>query len=495
VRSVHDVATVRAAEQAVMARLPDGALMQRAATGLARTCADVLGQVYGASVVLLVGKGNNGGDALYAGARLARRGARVLALLVADAQPPAALEALLRAGGRARAMTADEVPALRGADLVIDGVLGIGGTGGLREPVATVAQQVAESDAVVVAVDVPSGVDADTGHADGTAIRAHVTVTFGTLKPGLLVAPGASYAGIVECVDIGLEPQLPPATTEVLDADDVAALLPDPEPETDKYRRGVVGVVAGSESYTGAAVLATGGAVVSGAGMVRYIGVAHSADLVRARWPEAVVTVVPPGDGEAVLNAGRVQAWVIGPGLGTDDDAAAVIEAVLATDLPVIIDADGITVLSKRRELLVQRAAPTLITPHAGEFARLMNLDRDDVEADRLTLVRSAAAELGVTVLLKGSTTLVASADGRTRINTTGTRWLGTAGTGDVLSGACGTLLATGCSPLDAGSGAAFVHGLAARLAAEGATPISASDLLTNWHRALHAIRSGRAAS
>jgi hydroxyethylthiazole kinase-like uncharacterized protein yjeF len=490
VRPVHDVDTVRAAERAVMEQLPDGALMQRAATGLARRCADVLEQVYGSHVLLLVGKGNNGGDALYAGARLCQRGAQVTALLIADAEPPAALDALLRAGGRAQQVSADDRNAFEHADLVVDGLLGIGGKGALRAQAAQLAEYANDSGATVVAVDVPSGVDADSGRVEGSAVRADITVTFGTLKPGLLVAPGAHYAGIVECVDIGLTPHLPPPTIEVLDADDVAALLPDPEPETDKYHRGVVGVAAGSDTYTGAAVLTTGGAIVNGAGMVRFVSVAHPAELVRARWPEAVVTVVPPGDGTAVIDAGQVQAWVVGPGLGTDDAAAAVVEAILGTDLPVLVDADAISILASHREWLTQRRAPTLLTPHAGEFARLVGADRGDVEADRLTHVRKAAADLGVTVLLKGSTTVVADPDGHTRINPTGTRWLGTAGTGDVLSGVCGALLATGCSALDAGSAGAFLHGLAARLVSAEVVPIAATDLLDAWPGVLRVVRA-----
>jgi hydroxyethylthiazole kinase-like uncharacterized protein yjeF len=488
VRPVHDVETVRAAEHAVMAQLPAGALMQRAAAGLARRCADVLGRVYGSHVVLLVGKGNNGGDALYAGARLAQRGARVVALLTGDAEPPEALDALLRSGGRAHAAGDDQRSTFDDADLVVDGLIGIGGKGALREPAAQLAAHAQNSSATVIAVDVPSGVDADTGRVAGAAVRADVTVTFGTLKPGLLVAPGAEYAGIVECVDIGLGPHLPTATMEVLDADDVAAMLPDPQSETDKYRRGVVGVAAGSDTYTGAAVLSTGGAIVNGAGMVRFVSVAHPAELVRARWPEAVVTVVAPGDAQGVLEAGRVQAWVVGPGLGTGDEAATVAEAILGTDVPVLVDADGITLLAKHREWLTRRRAPTLLTPHAGEFARLVGADRSDVEADRLTHVRAGAADLGVTVLLKGSTTLVADPDGRTRINPTGTPWLATAGTGDVLSGACGALLATGCSALDAGSAGAFLHGIAGLLASAGTVPIAASDLLDVWPAVLRVV-------
>ncbi|MFL6239917.1 MAG: NAD(P)H-hydrate dehydratase [Actinomycetes bacterium] len=488
-RPVHDVDAIRKAEAALMAQLPDGALMQRAATALARRAADILERTYGARVVLLVGKGNNGGDAMYAGARLAARGARVDAMLLGAAEPPAALTSLLRAGGHVRdAGTDDDRALVDAADLVVDGMLGIGGTGALRPPAARLAQLAADSAAVVLAVDVPSGVDAGSGQVDGAVVRADVTVTFGALKPGLVVSPGAEQAGAVDCVDIGLDPHLPRSQLTMADADDVADLLPRLAADTDKYRRGVVGVAAGSDTYTGAAVLATGGAIVAGAGMVRFVSVTHPAELVRQRWPEAVVTVVPSGDGDAVVRAGRVQAWVVGPGLGTGAESAAVVRAVLGTDVPVIVDADGLTVVAEHRDWLSSRTAPTVLTPHAGEFARLVDAERSDVEAHRLTWVRRAAADLGVTVLLKGSTSLVADPDGATRVNPTGTPLLGTAGSGDVLSGAIGALLAAGLGSLDAATVGAYLHGMSARLAGASGATISAADVLAHWHEAVATV-------
>lgn len=499
-RAAHPVADVRSAEAALMAQLPAGALMQRAAAGLARRLAAVLSSVYGARVVLLVGAGNNGADAMWAGVRLAGRGAAVTALMVGTPEDTAR-QALHRAGGRS--LPADDPvagPLLDTADVVVDGLVGIGGRGPLRVGAAAVVELLATITAPVVAVDVPSGVDADSGRVEGSAVRADVTVTFGALKPGLVVSPGAEYAGLVELVDIGLGPYLKPADLELLDSSDVAARLPLPTGEATKYTRGVVGVMAGSDAYTGAAVLATGGAIRAGAGMVRYAGPPNAATQVRARWPEAVVTVVPAGaagsaaDPAAVLAVGRVQAWVVGPGLGTDDDAAAVVQAILGTDVPVLVDADGLTVLAVHPEWLRRRTVPTLLTPHAGEFARLVGVEREAVEADRLASVRRVAAELGVTVLLKGSTTVVADPDGRARVNSTGSAWLATAGSGDVLSGAAGALLAGGLSTLDAGSCGAFLHGLAGLLAPTGAggaqAPIAAADLLASWGEAERAVRA-----
>ncbi|MFI0270386.1 NAD(P)H-hydrate dehydratase [Streptomyces luteogriseus] len=462
-RTAYSVETVRNAERELMARLPEGALMQRAAAGLAAACADLLGRVYGSRVVLLVGSGDNGGDALYAGARLARRGAGVTAVLLAPERAHAAgLAALRRAGGRV-AGAGDGETLVEGADLVVDGIVGIGGKGGLRPEAVPLAAAAGSSRGAVVAVDLPSGVDADTGEVHGHAVRADLTVTFGTHKPGLLIDPAREYAGSVRLVDIGLELPAEPEL-EALQHDDVARLLPVPGAESDKYRRGVVGIAAGSARYPGAAVLAVSGALRGGAGAVRYVGPAG--DAVIARFPETLVSDQGP------KHAGRVQAWVVGPGAG--DDAATVAE-VLAADVPVLIDADGLRLADA--EVVRGRRAPTLMTPHAGEAAALLGVERAEVEGGRLAAVRELARRYGATVLLKGSTTLVAdSGGGAVRVNPTGTGWLATAGSGDVLSGLGGSLLAAGLSAVDAASAGAYLHGLAGRLAAEGA-PVGAHDV------------------
>ncbi|MFG2285757.1 NAD(P)H-hydrate dehydratase [Streptomyces sp. NPDC048595] len=460
-RTAYSVVTVRAAEQELMARLPEGALMQRAAAGLAVACGDLLGRVYGSRVVLLVGSGDNGGDALYAGARLARRGAGVVAvLLTPERAHRGGLAALRRAGGR---VSDDALRDIAWADLVVDGIVGIGGRGGLRPEAAQLARAARES-ALVLAVDLPSGVDADSGEVGGEAVRADATVTFGAYKPGLLIDPARERAGALRLVDIGLT--LPEdAEAEALQHADVAELLPRPVAESDKYRRGVVGVVAGSARYPGAAVLAVAGALRGGAGAVRYVGPAR--DAVLARFPETLVHAGPPD------KAGRVQSWVIGPGIGDESEA---LEDVLASDVPVLVDADGLRLLTPQR--IRRRTAETLLTPHAGEAAALLGRGREDVEAARLASVRELAERYAATVLLKGSTTLVAAAGGPVRVNPTGTSWLATAGSGDVLSGLTGSLLAAGLTAYDAGSVGAYLHGLAARRAAgpDGA-PITSMEV------------------
>jgi len=490
-RDAYQVAAVRAAEHALMEIVPDGTLMGRAAAGLASICAALLrrepGFVYGARVVLLAGSGDNGGDALYAGARLARRGAAVTAIAAGSRVHPGGTAALREAGGRVTGDTEAAARLIDAADLIVDGLLGIGGRGGLREPFAGLAaraEQARQAGATVVAVDLPSGIDADTGTVDGPAVRADVTVTFGTLKAGLLIDPGAGHAGTVELVDIGLRPYLKdePAV-RAPQRDDLRELLPRPGAESDKYRRGVLGLLAGSDRFTGAVLLSAGGAVHGGSGMVRVVTADVAAVLVRQAWPETVVTVHPDdADWDLPGSVGRVQAWVAGPGMGTGPDAAARLTAVLRTDLPALVDADGLTILSQHPDLL-PRPAPTLITPHAGELARLLGTDPASVEARRLEHARLAASQLGVTVLLKGSTTVIASPDnGPVLVNPTGTPWLATAGSGDVLSGLSGALLAQGLTPAQAGLAGAYLHGLAGRLAASpdgtGEAPIGASDLV-----------------
>lgn len=266
-------------------------------------------------------------------------------------------------------------------------------------------------------------------------------------------------------VDIGLSAVLPgEAELEALQHADVRRLLPVPSGESDKYRRGVVGIAAGSARYPGAAVLAVSGALRGGAGAVRYVGPAG--DAVLARFPETLVSDRGP------KQAGRVQAWVVGPGAG--DDASAVGE-VLASDVPVLVDADGLRLAD--RDAVRARTAPTLMTPHAGEAAALLGVPREEVEAARLASARELAARYEATVLLKGSTTLVADAAawGRTR-QSDRDALAGHRRSGDVLSGLAGSLLASGLTALDAGSTAAYLHGLAGRFAAHGA-PVGAHDV------------------
>ncbi|WP_370249330.1 NAD(P)H-hydrate dehydratase [Nocardioides sp.] len=460
----HTVEQVRAAEAAVFATLPSGAedaLMLRAARGLAHAVIDLLGGAVGRRVLLLVGSGDNGGDALHAGAVLARRGAAVEAWLLGSAVHEGGLAALRAAGGRARPAGEDvptlpELPATwraAGADVVLDAVVGIGGRPGLRPAAERALAAVEAYGTPIVAVDIPSGVDVDTGATPERHVRAALTVTFGTLKPCHLLDPAASACGAVHLVDLDLD--LPPAAVEALQPHDVAALVPRPAPDAHKYTRGVVGVRAGSATYPGAGLLSVAGAACGLAGMVRHVGDDTVRALVRAAHPEVV------GDG-------RVQAWVVGS--GSDTDAAEALRACLEDDVPLVVDADAIA----HADLV--RGRPAVLTPHAGELARLTGVEREQVEAEPLRHARAAAADLGVVVLLKGRRTLAAHPDGRVRVTTTGTPWLATAGAGDVLGGLIGALLAGGLDPFDAASVGSWLHGAAATAASSGG-PIVAGDV------------------
>lgn len=442
----HTVEQVRTAEAALLARLPEGALMQRAAAGLAYAVLDLLGSAYGRRVLLLVGSGDNGGDALHAGALLARRGVQVEAWLLGSSAHAGGVAALRGAGGRLG------TPGDAGRfDVVVDGIVGIGGRPGLRPEAVAALAHVAGTP--VVAVDTPSGVDVDTGEITGPHVTADLTVTFGTHKTCHLVDPAARACGALQLVDIGLD--LPAAPVEALQAADVAALLPRPAADAHKYTRGVVGVRSGSAAYPGAALLSVAGAACGLAGMVRYDGDPAALDLVRAAHPE-------------VVGPGRVQAWVVGS--GSDDGAEDALRAAVADGVPIVVDADALAFAR------LTRGRPAVLTPHAGELARMLGVERADVEARWLEHARRAAREHDAVVLLKGRHTVVARPDGQVRVTTTGTPWLATAGAGDVLGGLVGALLAAGRDPFDAASAGSWLHGAAATLAAQDG-PIVASDV------------------
>ncbi|KUH95593.1 bifunctional ADP-dependent NAD(P)H-hydrate dehydratase/NAD(P)H-hydrate epimerase [Mycobacterium sp. IS-3022] len=464
---------VREAEAPLLASLPDGALMRRAAYGLAVAIARELtlrtGGISGRRVCAVVGSGDNGGDALWAATFLRRRGAAADAILLnPDRTHGTALAAFTGARGR----IVEKVPAE--TDLVIDGVVGISGTGPLRPNAAQVFTAVEEAAIPVVAVDIPSGVDVQTGFADGPHVRAALTVTFGGLKP----VHALGDCGRVELVDIGLD--LPLSDMMSFDAADVAARWPVPGPKDDKYTQGVTGVLAGSATYPGAAVLCTGAAVAATSGMVRYAG--SAGQQVLSQWPEVIAA---PSAGAS----GRVQAWAVGPGLGTDDTGAAALWFALDSGLPVVVDADGLTILAAHPDLVDGRAAPTVLTPHAGEFARLAGSAPGD---DRVGATRKLADRLGVTVLLKGNVTVIAEPGGPVYLNPAGQSWAATAGSGDVLTGVIGALLAAGLPAGEAAAAAAFVHARAANLAASDPgphpAPTSASRILAHVRSALASL-------
>jgi NAD(P)H-hydrate epimerase len=405
---------------------PVEVLIGRAGRAVARAAIELMGGAYGRSVVVVAGKGNNGNDGRDAARRLRARGARVRVLDAATVAP----------GERV-----DECA------LVIDAAYGTGFRGEYVAP--------DPGDAPVLAVDIPSGVNGLTGAACDGAVRAAATVTFAALKPGVLFEPGRALAGPVTVADIGLD--CSPATAHVVEAADVRAWLPQRAPDAHKWRS-AVWIVAGSEGMHGAAALAAGGAQRAGAGYVRLSS--PGADLVGAASVEVVRTELPrAGWDRSVLDGlDRFKALVVGPGLGTDAATAPSVQRVVhESPVPTVIDGDGLTALGKD---IARHTHPlTVLTPHDGEYERLTGHPPD---VDRVAATRSLAKATNATVLLKGPTTVVADAQGSVFLTTTGDARLATAGTGDVLSGIIGALLAQGVPPLRAAAAGAWLHGRAA---------------------------------
>ncbi|WP_299167144.1 NAD(P)H-hydrate epimerase [uncultured Arthrobacter sp.] len=492
--SAYTGSEVRAAEFPLLEAGLGNELMQRAAHGLAQAAAAELqatGGTYGRSVVVLVGSGNNGGDALFAGARLQQRGTGTTAVLTSERVHTDALAAFRAAGGRVEQLTEGTLDRLAErvaiADLVIDGILGTGGVGGLRGVAVNLIERVNARGITgrVVACDVPSGVNADTGETAGEVLRADLTVTFGGLKAGLLMGAGACAAGRVATINIGLADTLPKPSAYALEPGDFRSLYSQPQPADHKYSRGVLGIAAGSAMYPGAAVLATGAALATGVGMIRFLGPAPVAALINTVHPEVVCSQGSVADS-------HVQAWLVGPGATEDPGQRQRARDAIASGLPTVVDAGALPLLSERV------GSHVILTPHAGELAALFErrgdgVERGVIEAAPAKFARRAAHATGATVLLKGSTTVVAAPGGEVFSQANATPWLATAGSGDTLAGILGALVATNARENDAGAGsllgpppssrwaalaaaAAMLHGLAGRRAAKRG-PIVVSDL------------------
>jgi NAD(P)H-hydrate epimerase len=409
---------------------PVEVLVRRAGAAVARAALEMLQGGYGRRIVVVAGKGNNGADGRAAAARLVRRGGRVEVIGAADAPPR-----------------------LPPADLVVDAAYGTGFRGRYEAP--------EPNRAPVLAVDIPSGVDGLTGEADEGAVRADRTVTFAALKPGLLLEPGAGRAGKVTVADIGLDTAS--ATAGLVEESDLEAWLPPLQRESHKWKS-ATWIVAGSAGMTGAANLSARAALRAGAGTVRLGIPGVPPDPV---FLEVVGRTIPATgwDADVLSDLERMKALVIGPGLSrTDSTRDAVRRLAAESTVPTVIDADGLFALgtaADAAEVLGGRRAGTVLTPHEGEFARLTGAKPG---SDRLKAARDLARQTGATVLLKGSTTIVADPDGQALMSTAGDARLATAGTGDVLTGVIAAFLAQGLPPLRAAGLGAFVHGAAGRL-------------------------------
>jgi NAD(P)H-hydrate epimerase len=449
-------------------------------------------------VRVVVGKGNNGGDGLVL-ARLLREEGRWVDVLAAAPldELRGDAEANLRAlpGEAPKPLGAG---AMEGSGVVVDALLGTGFTGEPREPVASAIAAINACGATVLACDVPSGVDASTGEVAGGAVRADLTCTFHGSKVGLHVAPGVTRAGAVEQVDIGVPRGAPAPASAGLISDRVLALYPRRGREGSKFSSGVVVVAGGARGLTGAPTMAALAAQRAGAGYVQ-VAVPESAEpALSLRLLEAMTRALPEQDGahvpggvEALLElAQRAGSVVLGPGLGRGDGAAAFArESARRLGVPLLIDADGLNAHAGRLESLQQRTAPTVLTPHAGELGRLLGRDPEAIGGRRLACAREAAQRSGAVVLLKGADTIVASPQGQVAISAGGTPALATAGTGDVLSGLIGTLLARGVDAFGAAALGCLAHVRAGSAAAalRTADGVIAGDVIDALPRALYA--------
>jgi hydroxyethylthiazole kinase-like uncharacterized protein yjeF len=443
------VAEMNAVDAAAQASIPLEVLVGRAGHAVARVALDMLGGAYGRRVTVIAGRGNNGADGRVAARYLAQRGVRVTVV---------------------EAATGSDITAAIGpVDLVIDAAYGTGFHGGYRSPVI-------DPGTPVLAVDIPSGVEGDTGTAAGTPMAARRTVTFVALKPGLVQGDGVGLAGQVTVVDIGLPPG--EAAISVMDDGDVAALFAPRRHDGNKWSAAVL-VVAGSPGMTGAAALCARSAYRSGAGMVR-LGV-PGGDLSEAQASEAVSVALPAtGWATPALEAARrCGAVVVGPGLGRHPSAAAEVRRLTEeSPVPVVVDADGLFALGRfEGDRPLKPRSAVVLTPHDGEYDRLTGRPPGP---DRIAAARRLAAAAGAVSLLKGPTTSVAGVDGRVLLGMTGTTKLATAGSGDVLSGVIGAMLSRGVAPLEAAALAAHVHGRAgARGRGEGLVAGDLPDLVS----------------
>lgn len=477
--------------------IPSLELMERAGAGLA----DVVRQwAPDGRIAVVAGKGNNGGDGLVV-ARLLREAGRhvdVLLLAPGDELSGDARANLDRLPGPAALHPQPfDAAVLDGAVAIVDAVLGTGFSGEPRDPAraAIAAINARASDAMVFACDVPSGVDASTGEIAGDAVRARATVTFHAAKPGLWISPGKTHAGEVTVIDIGIPDGAPFAPSMGLIAPGVLEAVPHRAHDSTKFAAGSVLVCGGSTGLTGAPCMAAEAAMRAGAGYVTALVPASLNIVFEQRLLEVMSVPLPDKDGtltqpalEAVLErVDRADAFVLGPGLGRKPGTFKLARKLAAAiPVPLLLDADGLNAHEGRLEALAEREAATVLTPHAGELARLLETESGEIGAHRLRCVRDAAARANAVVLLKGDDTIVAAPDGRAAISRGGAPALATAGTGDVLSGVIGAFLSKGVDPFTAASAGAFLHARAGRLAERdiGAEGVIASDVIALLPRA-----------
>lgn len=486
--------------------IPTLVLMENAGRAIAEAALRHLGEMGGSKVLIMAGKGNNGGDGLVAARHLFNRGVAVRVWLWADPDKISGdaatnLQAALRIGVPVT-VASREGGLLEWADLVIDALLGTGIRGPASGPAAEAIETINQSGRPVLAVDLPSGVDSDLGVIPGPAVRARWTVTLGLPKIGLYLYPAAELAGEVEVADISLPARAVEdqgVDVEVAGPETVALSLPRHRGQAHKGDRGRALIIAGSPGFTGAAALAGMAASRSGAGLVTVAIPSSLNPILEVKLTEPM-TLPLPETAEGSLSskaaalileaAGKAQAVAAGPGLSTGPEIAVLIRALIEeVKVPLILDADALKVLAGDLGALRRAKAPVILTPHPGEMAALMGITGREVQKDRPGAVRRAVSESGAVVLLKGAYTLIGLSEGRIVINPTGNPALATGGTGDVLTGMIAGFVAQGMDAGEAAIAAAYLHGMAAdRLAPRLGTGMVAGDLLDEIPRARMAL-------
>ncbi|MDO8684139.1 MAG: NAD(P)H-hydrate dehydratase [Armatimonadota bacterium] len=490
--------------------VPSLLLMENAGIRTFAAVSRILEGVEGKSILVVSGKGNNGGDGFVIARHLQEAGANVTVALACDPEEVkgdarANLETVFRMGIPSLQIkdVSDIQRHLASCDLIVDALFGAGVKGEITGLPAAIIDAINVSGKTVISVDLPSGLNADTGEISGHCIIADETVTFALPKIGLVTYPGAKYVGRLTVGDIGIPSQLlddPSLKIELLTDEIIRGLLPDREPDAHKGTFGHLLVLAGSVGMTGAACLASEAGARVGAGLVT-LGCAWGLnDIFEVKLTEAMTvplaetearSLAPDAVGAVTALAKKCTAVAIGPGLGRHPDTDRFVQSVLPRlELPVVIDADALNALAGAKEIFVQLRAPAVITPHPGEMSRLLGTSSAEVQSDRLKVALDAAAKFGVVVVLKGARTVIASPDGRAFINPTGNAGMASGGMGDVLTGAIGGFLAQGLSPLDAAICGVYLHGLAGDLVADelGVAGLLASDLLLKLPVAIKSI-------
>jgi NAD(P)H-hydrate epimerase len=479
---------------------PGYVLMERAGEGATAVLLKRFPDVHGRRVVIVAGRGNNGGDGFVIARLLANKGVRARVVLVGRRQDVKGDAARALAGLEGTSVRLVEVPdesgssalqdAIAGASVLVDAVFGTGLNAEVTGLYRDVFDRMNAAGIPIFAVDIPSGLNADTGHPFGTAVKACATVTFGFAKIGEVIQPGLRYVGDLTIVDIGIAPEAVVEVNprvELLEPAAVAERVPRRAPDAHKGSSGHVVIFAGSRGHSGAALLAAHAACRGGAGLTTLAGPASLNAVFSLGVPEVMTAAIADDDGLIRFDRGAVEAIlegkravVVGPGLGTHRAAEELVKHLLMVGRPVVIDADGLTCLSKGVDVLKAARSTVVLTPHPGEMARLLGTNIEEVQADRVAMARGFARKHHCVVLLKGARSVIAAADGAVWINPTGNAGMASGGMGDVLAGLIGALLAQGLTAADAACLGTYLHGAVADDIAreQGQLGMRASDII-----------------